>query len=292
LGSLDAESGIWHYCFNISLVYHGGRADLLARKRSKQAGKKKDRATVMALDTRDEPQGYQTVASRIVQLIAEAGLKPGDRLPTERELGRDLGVSRHTVSQAVKVLAASGVLRSRQGSGIYVTRTSPPTVSGLIDVTLRGDPQQVQQLCEFRMTLEMQTARLAAERITPRLLRRIEDAALATQSSAERQDARQFTEADTAFHLGIAEATGNEYLLSAVAAVVRLQFWTVNTALGNDGHTPGSPITAAAQHLAIFQRIRNGEGDAAAMVMQQHIQTVLESYQLEVRRRMSTDLPA
>jgi GntR family transcriptional regulator, transcriptional repressor for pyruvate dehydrogenase complex len=245
----------------------------------------------MALDTRDEPQSYQAVASRIMQLIAETGLKPGDRLPTERELGRELGVSRHTVSQAVKVLAVSGVLRSRQGSGIYVTHTSPPTASAFIDVTVRGDPQQVQQLCEFRMILEMQTARLAAERITPRLLRRIEDAALATQSSAERQDSRQFTEADTEFHSGIAEATGNAYLISAVSTVIRMQFWTMNTAVGSDGHTTGNPISAAAQHLAIFQRIRDGDGDAAALLMQQHIQTVLEAYQLELRRRMNSDLP-
>src|SRR5579864_8853773 len=111
-------------------------------------------------EPQDERQNYQQVASRIVQLIAQSGLKHGDRLPTERELGRELGVSRHTVSQAVKVLAVSGVLHPRQGSGIYVTRTSPPTASGIIDVTVRGDPQQVRQLCEFRMTLEIQTARL------------------------------------------------------------------------------------------------------------------------------------
>jgi GntR family transcriptional repressor for pyruvate dehydrogenase complex len=245
----------------------------------------------MTLDTRDEPQSYQAVATRIMQLIAETGLKPGDRLPTERELGRELGVSRHTVSQAVKVLAVSGVLRSRQGSGIYVTRTSPPTASGFIDVTVRGDPEQVQQLCEFRMTLEMQTARLAAERSTPRFLRRIEDAALATQTSAERQEARQFTEADTDFHLGIAEATGNAYLISAVATVIRLQFWASDTAMGSDGGKPGSPITAAAQHLAIFQRIRDGDAEAAALAMQQHIQSFFESYQLEVRRRMNSVLP-
>lgn len=247
----------------------------------------------IAADTRDEPEGYQAAASRIMQLIADAGLKPGDRLPTERELGRKLGVSRHTVSQAVKVLAVSGVLRSRQGSGIYVTRTSPPTISGFIDVTVRGDPQQVQHLCEFRMTLEMQTSRFAAERITPRQLRRIEDAALATQASAERQEAQQFTEADTEFHLGIAEATGNAYLISAVTTVVRLQFWSVNTALGTEGDKlgSGSPIIAAAEHLAILQRIRDGNADAAALAMQTHIQTFLDNYQLEVRRRMNSDLP-
>jgi GntR family transcriptional regulator, transcriptional repressor for pyruvate dehydrogenase complex len=244
----------------------------------------------MALDTRDESQNYQVIASRIMRLIADGGLKPGDRLPTERELGRELGVSRHTVSQAVKVLAVTGVLRSRQGSGIYVTRTSPPTASGIIDVTVRGDPQQVRQLCEFRMTLEIQTARLAAERITPRLLRRIEDAALATKDSAERQEAREWTEADTAFHLGIAEATSNEYLASAVAAVIPVHFWAGDTAMGIDGAKPGSPITAAAQHIAIFEHIRDGDAEAAARAMQQHIESSWESYQLEVRRRMTHDL--
>ncbi|MBA3823083.1 MAG: FadR family transcriptional regulator [Ktedonobacterales bacterium] len=244
----------------------------------------------MTLETQDERQTYQTVASRIVQLIAEAGLKPGDRLPTERELGRELGVSRHTVSQAVKVLAVSGMLRPRQGSGIYVMRTTPPTASGFIDVTVRGDPRQVQQLCEFRMTLEMQTARLAAERITPRGLRQIEEAAQATFTSAEQQDPNRFTEADTAFHAGIAEATGNEYLLSAVATVISLQFWAGDTAMGEEGGKPGSPIASAQQHLAIARAIHDGDADAAALGMQQHIQTFFESYELEVRRRMIGDL--
>jgi GntR family transcriptional repressor for pyruvate dehydrogenase complex len=244
----------------------------------------------MAIETQDDRQTYQQIASRIVQLIAEGSFKPGDRLPTERELGRTLGVSRHTVSQAVKVLAATGVVRPRQGSGIYVMQTSPLTASGFIDVTVRGDPRQVEQLCEFRMTLEMQTARLAAERITPRLLRQVEDAAQATLSSAERQDAGQFTEADTAFHSGIAEATGNEYLLAAVATVNRISFWAGNMVMGSDGGTPGSPIASARQHLAIAQAIHNGDPDAAAREMQQHILTSLESYELEVRRRMNDDL--
>jgi GntR family transcriptional repressor for pyruvate dehydrogenase complex len=136
----------------------------------------------------------------------------------------------------------------------------------------------------------MQTARLAAERITPRLLRRIEDAAFATKAGAERQEARAFRDADREFHLGIAEATGNVYLTSAVAAVLPQQFWASDTLMGDDESKPGSPVNAATQHLAIFQRIRDGDPDGAAVAMQQHIQTFLESYQQEVRRRMNSDL--
>lgn len=245
----------------------------------------------MTLQERDERQTYETVASRIVQLIAETGLKPGERLPTERELSYKLGVSRHTVSQAVKVLAVSGVLRPRQGSGIYVTQTSAPTTTGFIDVTLRGDPQKVQQLSEFRMTLEMQTARLAAERITPRGLRHIEDAALATRAGAEAQDPALFREADTRLHLGIAEATANDYLFSAVSAVNRLHLWTTDMAMGSEGGMSGSLALSAEQHLAIVQAIRDGNPEAAATNMQIHIQASLENYQQEVRRRMSNTPP-
>jgi DNA-binding FadR family transcriptional regulator len=243
----------------------------------------------MTVETPDERQTYQTVAASIMQLITDTGLKPGDRLPTERQLGLKLGVSRHRVSQAVKILAVSGVVRTRQGSGIFVTQATPVMASGFIDLTVRGDPRQVQQLCEFRTTLEMQTARLAADRITPRLLRQIEDTAQTTLSSAESQDVRQFTEADTAFHIGIAEATRNEYLLAAVSTVVRVQFWAVNTEMGIEGGvgTPGSLVEAAKQHLEIARAIRDGDPDAAARAMQRHIQTTLESYELEVRRRMS-----
>jgi GntR family transcriptional repressor for pyruvate dehydrogenase complex len=241
----------------------------------------------MAVETPEERQSYQTIASRIVQLINNSGLKPGDRLPTERELGRDLGVSRHTISQAVKVLAVSGVVHPRQGSGIYVMQTTPLMASGFIDLTVQGDPRQVQQLCEFRMTLEMQTARFAADRITPRLLRKIEDAAQSTLINAQNHEPRQ--EADRTFHLGIAEASGNEYLLAAVTTVIRLQFWAGDTVTGIEGLTPGSTVTSANQHLAIVQAIRNGDPDAAAPEMQQHIQTFFESYELEVRRRMNED---
>jgi GntR family transcriptional regulator, transcriptional repressor for pyruvate dehydrogenase complex len=242
----------------------------------------------MATDTRTERQNYQTIASRIVQLIAETGLQPGDRLPTERELVSTLGASRHTISQAVKALEVSGVLQPRQGSGIYVTRTSPPAATGIIDVTVRGDPHQVEQLCEFRTTLEMQTARLAAERINPRQLRAIEEAALGTQTHVENHEAR--ARADAAFHMGIAEATGNEYLISAVSTVVRVNFWAGDSVMGSDGGAPGSPYIAAEQHLKIFQAIRDGNPDAAALGMQEHIQTTLKSYLLEVRRRMNSNL--
>lgn len=242
----------------------------------------------MTLDSRAERQSYQDVASRIMQLIADTGLKPGDRLPTERELVSALGVSRHKISQAVKALEVSGVLHPQQGSGVYVTSTSPPTATGIIDVTVRGNPRQVEQLCEFRMTLEMQTARLAAERTTPRQLRVIEEAALGAQSNAENHEA--WTRADTDFHMGIAQATGNEYLISAVSTVIRLQFWAGDRVMGNDGGTPGNPFISAEQHLKIFQAIRDGNPDAAALCMQEHIQTFLKNYLLEVSRRMNSDL--
>ena len=61
--------------------------------------------------------------------------------------------------------------------------------------------------------------------------------------------------------------------------------------MGNDGGAPGNPYIAAEQHLKIFHAIRDGDPDAAALGMQEHIQTSLKNYLLEVRRRMNSDLP-
>jgi DNA-binding GntR family transcriptional regulator len=91
-------------------------------------------------------------------------------------------------------------------------------------------------------------------------------------------------------HLGIAEATANDYLFSAISAVYQAHIWTTAVGMGAEGGIPGSLTLAAEQHLAIVQAIRDGNPDAAAANMQKHIQMALESYQQEVRRRMSADL--
>ena len=232
--------------------------------------------------------GYEKAAEKIVEFITASGFKAGDRLPTERALSQQLGVSRTVVREAVKMLAALGIVRTHQGSGLYVKSEPHPFATAAIDVSLSVDPADVLSLFEFRRTLEVQTARLAAERITPRELRMVQESIELNKQSAESNQKEQFYQSDVAFHQCIAEATRNPFLASAVATVVRLQHWATTIAIGGP---PGSLRVAADQHVAILAAIRDGQPDKAAQAMQTHLDTVMASYQQELRRRLIGGMP-
>ena len=118
---------------------------------------------------------YERTAARIADFIAAEALQPGERLPTERALGERLGVSRTVVREAIKVLSAGGLVRARQGSGLYVADRPHPFATAALDLSMPVDPEHMLNLFEFRLTLETQCAQLAAERSTPRELRALEE---------------------------------------------------------------------------------------------------------------------
>ena len=227
--------------------------------------------------------GYEIAAARIAEFITSSGLKPGDRLPTERALCEQLGVSRTVVREAVKVLTATGIVRTRQGSGLYVMKEPHPFATAATDLFTSVEPEDLQSLFEFRFTLELTTARLAAERITPKELHVLQKAVELNRQSAQTRQLKQFCESDVAFHLGIAQATRNSFLASAVARVLRLQAWAITIVVEG---LPGSLLVAAEEHAAIFSAIYQGQPDEASQAMRTHLETVVSSYQNEVRRRL------
>jgi DNA-binding FadR family transcriptional regulator len=231
--------------------------------------------------------GYQTAAGKIAELIRTAGLRPGDRLPTERDLGAQLGVSRTVVREAIKVLTTAGLVRARHGSGLYVAEESIPFVTTALNFALPADPEHILNLFEFRCTLETQTARLAAERITPRELHALEES-IALQwrmLDGYQPEAGEEAEPDAAFHRGIAAATHNDFFTVTVSSIFRLQGRAIALVLTG---APGSFRVAAEQHGAILEAIRRGRPEEAARAMEIHVQTVRAAYQHEVRRLLNS----
>src|SRR5436305_8078273 len=121
---------------------------------------------------------YEQAAEQILQLIAELGLRPGDRMPTEVELAARMGTSRTVVREAVKILSAIGRVRAQKGRGLYVADDE-----GMLGSSRWGgfflptDLDHVYLLFEFRRVQETAASRLAATRATPAELRAIETAA-------------------------------------------------------------------------------------------------------------------
>ena len=243
---------------------------------------------MIRIDTMEEVIGqqvYQVTAAKIYDLIQAENLRPGDKLPSERELSERLEVSRGVIRDAIKVLTTTGTVMARQGSGLYVTNKPQPSASATIDLSMPLDFAHIVGLFEFRIALETQIAKLAAERITLKQVRALKDAMKLCLAGAKAVDHKRFTDGDDNFHRIIAEATGDPspFFVSAITTTRRLQNWAVHFALAG---TPGSLRTAADEHLTIFNAIQNSDPEDAARTMEAHLRMTMASYQDVLRRRL------
>jgi DNA-binding FadR family transcriptional regulator len=227
--------------------------------------------------------GYELVAERILQLIAELELRPGDRMPTEKELATRLAASRTVVREAIKILSAIGRVSVQKGRGLYVADDD-----GLLGSTRWGgfflptDLDHVYMLFEFRRIQEVAASRLAATHATPVELRAIEAAAETCRHGHVAGEAAMFGRGDDEFHLGVAAASHNQFLVVAVREARRLQ--RQSSTIGLHGTVGGHAAEAVEEHVAIYQAIRDGDPAAAADAAAVHMDNTLEDYRREIQR--------
>jgi DNA-binding FadR family transcriptional regulator len=224
------------------------------------------------------------VAGQVLELIGELGLRPGDRLPTEKELAARLGTSRTVVRDAVKILSASGRVSAQKGRGLYVADGESMLGAGrLSGFFVPTNLDHIFMLFEFRRVQEMQASRLAAKRASPSELREIESAVQACRHGHVSGDNEEFNDGDDAFHLGIATASHNFFLVFAVRDARALQRRASVIGLHGLG---GHAAAAVEEHEAIYCAIRDGEPEAAAEATSVHLDNTLEDYRREIQRRV------
>ena len=249
-----------------------------------------DRADTSAADDgRREPPviyrpRYQLVAEQILQLIGELGLQPGDRMPTEKDLAARLDTSRTVVREAVKSLSATGRVSAQKGRGLYVADGESMLGArqwGGFFVPTNLD--HIFMLFEFRRVQEMQASRLAARRASPSELRVIEAAVQSCRHGYTSGNNAEFDQGDDAFHLGVAAASHNFFLVSAVREARMLQRQASVIGLRGVG---GHADAAVDEHEAIYRAIRDGDPEAAAQATSMHLDNTLEDYRREIQRRV------
>ncbi|MFG1948705.1 FadR/GntR family transcriptional regulator [Nonomuraea sp. NPDC048826] len=229
--------------------------------------------------------GYEVAAEQVLELIVRLGLRPGDRMPTELELARQLGTSRTVVREAVKILSALGRVRAQKGRGLYVADDEGMFGTGRWGAFfLPTDLDHVYMLFEFRRTQEMETSRLAARRATPAELRAIEEAAGRCRRGFETGAEDLFHEGDDAFHTAVAAASHNMFLQVGVREARRLQ--AQSSIIGLHGSVGGHAAKAVEEHEAIYEAIRAGDPEAAAQAAATHIDNTLDDYRREIQQRL------
>ena len=207
---------------------------------------------------------YRQIADQIRALVRSGEYTAGQRLPPERDLARQLGVSRPSVREALIALEVEGLVEVRIGSGIYVLGAG------------NGHDGEVQaasgpfELLRARWIIEGECAALAAKSAKKEHVAAIEDALKQMQRIME-TDKVQPLAADRMFHLRIAEATGN----GALVAVVKM-LWVERTGplykqLEHHYDSPALWIAAMAEHRAIVAAIAAHDAAGARGAMQRHL---------------------
>lgn len=212
---------------------------------------------------------------RIRELILSGTLKPGDKLPQEFTLADELGISRNSMREAVRVLEQMRVLTVRHGSGTYVSTLRPAELlEGIAFAVEMMAGHTLQEVVEVRQLLEPAATRLATTRMTPAKLQRIVDAYEAgrAQTSIE-----QLVQCDLDFHAAIVHAADNETLESILdglsSKTIRMRIW------GGIVNDNAVGLTHDF-HLQILQAIQSGDAhmaEAAALVHVTHARGWLDA---------------
>jgi DNA-binding FadR family transcriptional regulator len=215
---------------------------------------------------------YRQIADQIRVLIRSGEFGDGSRLPPERDLARQLGVSRPSVREALIALEVEGLVEVRIGSGIYVRRGAAPAGgngAAAADAGAGDADAGPFELMRARYTIESECAALAARSAKRAQVAAIEEALAAMERDFEQENAP--LEGDRLFHLRVAEATGNAALVAVVRMLWDQRAGPLYQRLEHHYDTPELWTAAMTEHRAVLKAIAERDVAGARTAMQRHL---------------------
>jgi GntR family transcriptional regulator, transcriptional repressor for pyruvate dehydrogenase complex len=212
---------------------------------------------------------YEEVARQIERLILKK-LRPGDKLPSERELAEMLGVSRSSIRDAIRSLELMGLVEPRQGAGTIVCEVSAESLVNPLSNLLVRQQQQVAELLDFRKMLEPPLAARAATHASDEEVAEMEE--ILRRQDEKLRLGRLAIEEDSEFHYSVAMASENTVVLKVLDILMDLLRETRERSLQLDGR----PQKSLAGHRRILAAIKRHDGEAAKAAMRRHIEDIEE----------------
>jgi GntR family transcriptional repressor for pyruvate dehydrogenase complex len=212
---------------------------------------------------------YEEVARQIERLILKK-LKPGDKLPSERELAETLQVSRSSIRDAIRGLELMGLVEPRQGAGTIVRELSAEVVVNPFATALQRKQALIGELLDFRKMLEPPLAARAATHASADELAEMEEILQRQEVKLSRGEST-ITE-DAEFHYSIALASGNSVVLKVLDILMDLLRDTRERSM----QVEGRPEKSLAGHRRILAAIKRQDGESAKAAMRRHIEDVEE----------------
>ncbi|HVI07564.1 MAG TPA: FadR/GntR family transcriptional regulator [Candidatus Binatia bacterium] len=212
---------------------------------------------------------YEEVAKQIERLILTR-LKPGDKLPSERELAETLRVSRSSIRDAIRGLELVGLVEPRQGAGTIVREVSTDALVNPFANVLKHRQEMVSELLDFRKMLEPPLAARAAAHATAEELGEMEE--ILDRQEKKQAQGEACVDEDAEFHYSVALASGNSVVLKVLDILMDLLRDTRERSLQVQGRSQRS----IAGHRRILAAIKRHDAEAAKSAMRRHIEDVEE----------------
>lgn len=220
------------------------------------------------------------VTALVRDRIADGRLSAGDRLPSERDLGQQFGVSRTVVREAVRSLIAKGLIEP-SGRGYRIARVNSGAVTESMMLFLQGRPLGYEQIHEVRTTIEIAIAGLAARRATPEDIANMFAQCEAMKAAADTDSAAV---ADLEFHRAVAIAAHNDLFLVMLDSIGDVLLDLRRRTLGM-----ANRITKGVRaHRRIARNIEAGDVPAAERAMAEHLEDSLRAW-TSLQRRVAAD---
>jgi GntR family transcriptional repressor for pyruvate dehydrogenase complex len=221
------------------------------------------------------------VSDQIKRLISDGALMPGDRLPAERDLATQLGVSRPSLREALIRLEADGYIETSGRGGFTVVDVTAPIISKPLAELLLQNPRTSADILELRQGLESIATVYAAERATVADLKKIRNAFEELKTCSLSDDRTNLPELDAAFHLAIADATHNvalAHVIHGIHTLIREGMRQYHRLIDYDDAKERQLLT---QHQAIFDAVMARDAQKARKAAERHLTFVRELYEEE-----------
>ncbi len=212
------------------------------------------------------PRRSAQIASELEHEILAGKMPAGSRLPSEEKLSERFTASRTVIREAIQQLRGRGLLISRKGSGTYIALPSLDNLGTAFEAySVLADTPDFLELIDFRILIETECARLAATEAGQRHIRRLRDAIERMKATAGQQ--AKFSRSDIAFHVALAEASGNRLYTAMLGA---LEKPCIEFAQANRTETDWYDAVIE-QHAAILEAIEAGHAAQSAEAMRRHL---------------------
>jgi DNA-binding FadR family transcriptional regulator len=218
-------------------------------------------AVAAVFDPVSTPTTFEETVERLGNAIRLGLLGPGSRLPPERELAAQLGISRSTLRHAIVTLVQSGHLLSVRGrsGGTFVSQEPP-----LAPARNKPSPARMRAILDYRVAIETGAALLAAERVRPRDLARMESC-VTKMAEVQRFDA--YRRADMRFHVALAEAARSSRLVTAMTEVQG----DMGELIAQIPHPETVLARSNLQHARLVRALERGDATRAVKIVREHL---------------------